>query len=834
MSLTPHPSLAVLSKFKILQSQVLIWFERFMRIIRGWLLIFFVFCSLCPAAFAEGLDAFNTGNNFPTDFLFKEGIPNLETLKPDEIEPVLKQFIDTQRQVESKGQNNLVQLGISYLFMAKNEFLKAHEILSRGFSGEFILEDFRIHFLTASLRGLAEDNIKMKKWDLAAKQLEEALSNQLVLFTEFPSSPFHKDVPQVLAEIEIRLGEVYFNQENYSAAWKQYNKALERKYPESANNQLNIYLALARTYEADRSLNEAADIYIYLLNQYPSSKTREEALEFLRNNLEALEKINGNAEKLKQLIKGEEKLEAPVKPIARKLPKWPQTNNSVIDNLFLALSMDDFPKILEYGEKVLRDFPGDVNAKGVLDHVNKVIVDRVGRDGWKPDIEPLIEFYPVHYLSKLARQLWERGFPDEALKVYQKLLYKFPTETLACHKALFFMGRIEEDNHRYPEAIRYYEDLLEKYNWGYFTPSAQFKIPWLHRLTGNLEKAREGFINALKYANPEKYQNSDEGFPEPDDFRPATLYWLAQTEQQSGNVESRTRYLSQLVEEFPMDFYTLVARMEMAQPPLTFLEPQSLAKAVPRKWGLGDINRKKINRAEKLISIGFLDRGMQELSSLTDEEDHQEFLYYLAQLFKKAGGFQKAIGLSWGISRKNNHSINSSLAEVLFPKPYLEDARRESTQYHLSPYLVLALMRQESAFNNKVVSSARAIGLMQILPTTATKVARSLGEPHPDNDDLKKPEVNIQLGVKYLSKMLDDFNDNVIFALASYNAGPTKVKQWMDIRSTLTPLEFMESIPYKETRNYVKKVLRNFVIYKTLYGEGDIHDFQGILTVRSD
>ena len=90
------------------------------------------------------------------------------------------------------------------------------------------------------------------------------------------------------------------------------------------------------------------------------------------------------------------------------------------------------------------------------------------------------------------------------------------------------------------------------------------------------------------------------------------------------------------------------------------------------------------------------------------------------------------------------------------------------------------------------------------------------------------------MGVKYLSGLLNDFEDNIIFALASYNAGPGKVKQWMEIRSHLKPLEFMESIPYKETRNYVKKVLRNYVIYKTLYGEGGIHDFQSILTVRNN
>jgi len=284
-----------------------------------------------------------------------------------------------------------------------------------------------------------------------------------------------------------------------------------------------------------------------------------------------------------------------------------------------------------------------------------------------------------------------------------------------------------------------------------------------------------------------------------------------------------------------MDFYAMVARVEMSITPLNFLEPQSIQKSSPRKWGLGEVNRKRVNRAEKLISIGFLEMGMKELSLITQREENQEFAYYLAQLFKRAGGYQRAISLSWGISRKNDHdAIPPSLAEMLFPKPYIEKAIEESSQYKLSPYLVLGLMRQESAFNKRVVSSARAIGLMQLLPSTAKRVARSMGEKSPDQEDLKKPEVNIQLGVKYLSGLLNDFEDNIIFALASYNAGPGKVKQWMGTRSHLRPLEFMESIPYKETRNYVKKVLRNYVIYKTLYGEGGIHDFQSILTVRNN
>jgi soluble lytic murein transglycosylase-like protein/outer membrane protein assembly factor BamD (BamD/ComL family) len=808
-----------------------------MKIFRRLLFILLILLGLCPlSAFADHLDVFGTGKTFPADFLFKEEIPSLKNLSSSDMELVLQKFIDARDQVESPIQDNLIHLGISYIHLLQKNYKKSFEILNEEIKGEFILEDFRTYFLTVALRALAEESVQEETFDQAIEYLRNAIKNQMILFKDFPSSPFHEDVPRILAQIETRLGDVYFKKEDYPAAWNSYNNALAREYPNYEEAHFRIYTALARTYEAGADLNEAADTHIYLLNNFSSGQTTKAALAFLENNPKALEESSGNAKRLKQLLKGkEEEGDLPMKHVARKSPKWPHTNNETFDNLYHALSSDDFPKIVEYGEKVLKEFPGDENARGIFSHFNHAILKKVQSVQWSDGMDRLVDLYPVHQMNKLASRLWESGFPDAAQLIYQKVLDNHPTETLACHKALFFMGRIEEDNHRYPEAINFYEKLLSKYNWGYFTPSAQFKIPWLHRLQGKLEEAREGFNKLLKYAKPEKYRNPENGFQEPDDFRPAALYWLADTERQLENYDSKVVFLKQLVEKFPMDFYAMIARIEMSMQPLNFLEPRSIQKSSPRKWGLGDINRKRINRAEKLISIGFLEMGMKELSWIPQEKGNEEFLYYLAQLYKKAGGYQRAIGLSWGISRKSHHnSISPSLAEILFPKPYIKKAIQESSQYNLNPYLILALMRQESAFNKKVVSSAHAIGLMQLLPTTATRVARSMGTKPPDQDDLKKPEVNIQLGVKYLSGLLNDFEDNIIFALASYNAGPSKVKQWMDIRSNLRSLEFMESIPYKETRNYVKKVLRNYVIYKTLYGQGGIHDFQSILTVRNN
>jgi outer membrane protein assembly factor BamD (BamD/ComL family) len=808
-----------------------------MKIIKRSFFILLMLLGLCPLpALADHLDVFGTGKTFPADFLFKDDIPSLKHLSPNEMGAVLQKFVDALDQVESPTQSNLIHLGISYIYLLQKNYKKAFEILNEEISEEFILKDFSVYFLTVALRALAEESVEGKDFDQAIEYLKEAIKNQMILFKSFPSSPFHEDVPQILAQIETQLGDVYFKKEDYRAAWNSYNNALAREYPNSKEAHFKIYSALARTYEAGADLDEATDTHIYLLNNFPSSRVTRAAFTFLENNRRALTAINGNAKRLRQLLNGRrEESGSFTKSVARKGPKSPHVNDEIFDNLYHALSTDDFSGVVEYGGKVLKEFPGDEDTKGIFNHIDQAILRNIQNGQWSEGIDRLVDLYPVHKMSRLASRLWENGVPDAAQRVYQKILDRYPAETMACHKALYFMGRIEEDNHRYTEAIDYYKKLLNKYNWGYFTPSAQFKIPWLHRLAGRLEEAKVGFNEYLKYADPGKFRNPDNGFPEPGDFRPAALYWLADTERQLENYESKADSLKRLVEEFPMDFYAMVARIEMSIPPLNFLEPRSIQKSSPRKLGLGDINRKRINRAEKLISIGFLEMGMKELSQISQEKYDEEFSYYLAQLFQKAGGYQRAIRLSWGISSRNRHdSISPSLVKILFPKPYVEKAKQESSRYNLSPYLVMGLMRQESAFNKKVISSANAIGLMQLLPTTATRVARSMRTELPDQNDLKKPEVNIQLGVKYLSGLLGDFDDNIVFALASYNAGPGKVRQWMNLRSDLKPLEFMESIPYKETRNYVKKVLRNYVIYKTLYGEGGIHDFQSILTVRNN
>ena len=279
----------------------------------------------------------------------------------------------------------------------------------------------------------------------------------------------------------------------------------------------------------------------------------------------------------------------------------------------------------------------------------------------------------------------------------------------------------------------------------------------------------------------------------------------------------------------------MVGRMELFMDPLSFSSPDATQPFQPRNPAMGELDRLRISRAEKLISIGFLKKGVQELSQIENETiENPEFLFYLAGLIGRGQGYQQSIGYSWKISKKNNHTaLPRTLVEWLFPQAFLDSAKQESLDRQLDPHWVLALMRQESAFNPRITSTAKAIGLMQLLPSTATDIARFTDVDSPTQEDLKQPQVNIRLGVKYLDQLLKKFGDNIIYALAAYNAGPKKVRSWTAQRSGLSPLEFIESIPFIETRNYVKKILRNYVIYKSLYENKSFTRFEDVLSIRN-
>ena len=163
----------------------------------------------------------------------------------------------------------------------------------------------------------------------------------------------------------------------------------------------------------------------------------------------------------------------------------------------------------------------------------------------------------------------------------------------------------------------------------------------------------------------------------------------------------------------------------------------------------------------------------------------------------------------------DEHKLNARrrFHPIAYPGPVL----RAAEEFGLHPALILAVMRTESQYQSDIMSVANARGLMQLLPATGLKIADRMGLPKPQPDDLFAPPTNIRFGAWYLAALVKEFHGQMPLAIASYNGGPFNVKRWVDQAPDCTLEEFIERIPFVQTRIYVKKVLGTYYLYRLLF-----------------
>ena len=174
-------------------------------------------------------------------------------------------------------------------------------------------------------------------------------------------------------------------------------------------------------------------------------------------------------------------------------------------------------------------------------------------------------------------------------------------------------------------------------------------------------------------------------------------------------------------------------------------------------------------------------------------------------------GYAAALRLAQALSQQQG----GNWLRYLYPQAYGSTITRHARQKGLDPHLILALIRQESLFNPEAVSPAQAYGLMQLLPKTAARMTNAASV---SLQSLTDPEFNISTGTAYLRQLVQQFDGNTAMAVAAYNAGENAVEKWRARYAGLELDEFVESISYRETRNYVKLVMRNYRMYRRLYG----------------
>jgi soluble lytic murein transglycosylase len=310
-------------------------------------------------------------------------------------------------------------------------------------------------------------------------------------------------------------------------------------------------------------------------------------------------------------------------------------------------------------------------------------------------------------------------------------------------------------------------------------------------------------------------------------FSPDAVYWLGRLSEEAGNSALARTYYAKLLERFPQNYFAVTAAKRLrALGPGAGADADILANipAVPTALPLGDTipaaAAPRQMRADALRSIGFDASAELELRAAFAATGEPRLLLEAAQEAVNAGHMGAAIAtvrqiypqLEW----RPFGQVPREVWLTAYAMPYESFIVARSTTAGVDPMLTAGLIRQESAYDPEARSHANAFGLMQLLPKTAQRFAKQAKVRY-STPMLFQPDYNIHIGTIYFAGLQRSFG-SVESALAAYNAGEDRVAFWTTGQSYREPAEFVDSIPFTETREYVEIVTRNADIYRKLYG----------------
>ena len=341
-------------------------------------------------------------------------------------------------------------------------------------------------------------------------------------------------------------------------------------------------------------------------------------------------------------------------------------------------------------------------------------------------------------------------------------------------------GAINEAIHLYENIIELYPSEKEDAIWG---------IGWTYFLAGEYKKASDIFSRLNNaFSNP-KY-----------------LYWKARSLEKAG--EDSEKIYTAIIEK-DSDIYSFMSYIRMKKSP----EQSKTKKHIKPITGTPVISR-KINRIEALSDLDFSKEALSELIHISKNTESMEDILYICSKMQELGEYRHLVRLALKVPYREE------IHRFLYPYAYRETIEDLSKKYSLDPLLALSIIREESRFDPDARSVAGALGLMQLMPQTAYRLDNRLRLGIDDSQDILKVKNNLHVGIYYLSHLIKEFG-SYTHAIAAYNAGEEVVRKWLQKGNYKSPDEFIEDIPYSETRNYVKRVLSTFVAYKRISATGE-------------
>lgn len=443
--------------------------------------------------------------------------------------------------------------------------------------------------------------------------------------------------------------------------------------------------------------------------------------------------------------------------------------------------------------------------------------------------------YPAADAERLSAlvDIYARQDDSDSMDLILNQLSRLYPTSLSFASALDSAGDYYVRRNDWSRAARHYEPLARQFTDSIWGKEANWRLAWSFYLAKDTARARLAFLDHLR-----RYPDSSHAA--------GALYWLANLAEEDGAPVVAQRLDEALVKRFGQSYYALRARQRLAEfskghsadhparaaawsqvaalagqlPPLG---PPPVSPCAPAQ------TIQELARFRALRALSLEDLAEASLrAAVSDHPDQPELLIALSQF--ETGQGKLGAGLLDAVRAVNNYSefefdaLPKQVWDLLYPRAYWDLVQRQAAARGIDPYLVMGLIRQESAFNPGAVSVANARGLMQILPQT---VASHRSRRRSAARQLMNPDYNVRAGTDLLGRLSATFDGNMEQVLAAYHAGQWRVNSWRSKFSFRDPAEFLETIPIPATRLYVERVLRDAGVYREfLTGSAGFADCQ--------
>ena len=438
----------------------------------------------------------------------------------------------------------------------------------------------------------------------------------------------------------------------------------------------------------------------------------------------------------------------------------------------------------------------------------------------------------LYWIGKSYGRLGDR---EKGVKAFQKILESY-LESEWADDALFLLGNMYREANDMKKALTFYERLAAEYPESKFADSAIWWMAWAYYTAGDYSRA-EQTLQELLTRYPRSFLVNQ------------AHYWQGRAEEKRGNASRAAMYFGKVVKRAPYTYYGYRASERLLNADLAVLAavdpadveandvpgyPDAAASdqqdtAGPPVWtaeALKTLSTEPLfEKSLDLMYLGMKREAAAELWSLQDGLPRKRrVLLGLSKTFFELGDYHRSLIL---VLRNYERYLDGETREtpqdfwlLAYPQGYWDSIVSYSRKYGQDPLFIAAIIREESQFSADALSPAGARGVMQIMPSTGEWVAQAIRMPGFDRAKLFDSDTAINLGTWYIGYLMKRFKGDVLSVTAAYNAGPEAVASWLSRNGHGAERdEFVESIPFSETRVYVKKVLRNYAEYKRIYGK---------------